>query len=65
MSAPEFTSGARGVRGSVARGRRVELQLLNESGREAGLFRLAPEDAAALATGAIKPEDFFVQHVIF
>jgi hypothetical protein len=45
--------------------KRVELQLLNESGREAGVFRLSPEDARLLATGEVKPEDFFVQHVIF
>jgi len=44
---------------------RVELQLLNESGREAGLFRMSPEDAAELVTGAITPEDFFVRNVIF
>ncbi len=44
---------------------RVELQLLNESGREAGVFRISPEDAAQLAAGKVTPEDFFVQHVIF
>ena len=44
---------------------RVELQLINESGREAGVFRISPEDAAQLATGKVTPEDFFVQHVIF
>lgn len=44
---------------------RVELQLLNESGREAGLFRMSPEDAADLATGAVTPEDYFVKNVIF
>lgn len=44
---------------------RVELQLLNESGREAGLFRMSQEDAAELATGAVTPEDYFVKNVIF
>ena len=44
---------------------RVEILLLNEAGREAGVFRLSPADAAILATGQVTPEDFFVQHVIF
>jgi hypothetical protein len=44
---------------------RVELQLLNEAGREAGVFRLSPENAAELANGKIKAEDFFVKYVIF
>ena len=43
----------------------VELQMLNESGREAGVFRLSPSDAAELATGKATSENFFVQHVIF
>ena len=45
--------------------KRVELQLLNESGREAGLFRISAEEANELAGGKVSPEDFFVQHVIF
>lgn len=44
---------------------RVEILLLNEAGREAGLFRLSAADAAALAGGEVTPEEFFVQHVIF
>jgi hypothetical protein len=44
---------------------RVELQMLNESGKEAGLFRLSPEDAADLATAKITAEEFFVRKVIF
>lgn len=44
---------------------RLEILLLNEAGREAGVFRLSPKDAAELATGEVTPEEFFVQHVIF
>ena len=44
---------------------RVEIQMLNESGREAGLFRISAEEAADLATGKITAENYFVQHVIF
>jgi hypothetical protein len=44
---------------------RVEVQMLNESGREAGVFRLSAADAAELATGKVTPENFYVQHVIF
>ena len=44
---------------------RVEVQMLNESGKEAGVFRLSAADAAELATGKVTPENFFVQHVIF
>lgn len=45
--------------------KRVEIQMLSDSGREAGLFRLTPEDAEQLATGKVTAQDFFVQHVIF
>jgi hypothetical protein len=44
---------------------RVEVQMLNESSREAGVFRISPADAADLATAKITPEEFFVKHVIF
>jgi hypothetical protein len=44
---------------------RVELRLLDESGREAGLFRIAAEDAAELAEGKITPDEFFLKHVLF
>jgi len=44
---------------------RVEVQMLNESGREAGVFRLSAADAAELVSGKVTPENFFVQHVIF
>ncbi len=44
---------------------RVEVQMLNESGKEAGVFRLSAADAAELATGKVTPENFYVQHVIF
>jgi hypothetical protein len=43
----------------------IEIKMLNESGKEAGLFQLTPADAAELATGKISAEDFFVTHVIF
>lgn len=44
---------------------RVEIQMLNESGKEAGVFRISAGDAAELATGKITAEAFFVKHVIF
>ncbi len=44
---------------------RVEIQMLNESGKEAGVFRLSPEDAAELVGGKVTPQNFYVQHVIF
>jgi len=44
---------------------RVEVQMLNESGKEAGLFRIAASDATDLATGKVTSEDFFLKHVIF
>lgn len=43
----------------------VELRLLNEVGREAGLFRIAPEQAAELASGKVTPEEFFRRYVLF
>jgi hypothetical protein len=44
---------------------RVEIQMLNESGKEAGLFRLSTDDAAELALKKITAQEFFVKHVIF
>jgi len=44
---------------------RVELQMLNEAGKEAGVFRLSADDAAELVSGKLTPESFYVQHVIF
>jgi len=44
---------------------RVELQMLNESGKEAGVFRLSAADAAELVGGKVTPENFYIQHVIF
>ncbi|MFI5165082.1 MAG: hypothetical protein ACHQQS_00520 [Thermoanaerobaculales bacterium] len=44
---------------------RVEVQMLNESGREAGVFRLSVADATELVAGKTTPENFFVRHVIF
>ncbi len=43
----------------------VEVQMLNESGKEAGVFRLSAADAAELATGKVSAQEFFVKHVIF
>ncbi|MBI4917303.1 MAG: hypothetical protein HY825_15805 [Acidobacteria bacterium] len=43
----------------------VEVQMINESGKEAGLFRLTALEAADLATGKITAEDFFIKKVIF
>jgi hypothetical protein len=44
---------------------RVEIQMLNESAKEAGLFRISAADASDLVLKKITPEDFFVKHVIF
>jgi hypothetical protein len=44
---------------------RVEIRMINESGREAGVFRIAPDDAAELVAGKIPTDKFFIQHVIF
>jgi len=44
---------------------RVELRLLDEAGREAGLFRIAAEEAAELAEGKVTPDEFFLKHVLF
>lgn len=44
---------------------RVEVQMLNEAGKEAGVFRLSLADATELIGGKVTPENFFVQHVIF
>jgi len=44
---------------------RLEIQMLNESGKEAGVFRISATDAAELASGKITAEAFFVKHVIF
>lgn len=44
---------------------RLEIEMLNESGREAGLFRITAAEAGELATAKITPEEFFIRHVIF
>ncbi len=44
---------------------RVEIRMINESGREAGVFRISAADAAELVNGKITPDKFFIQHVIF
>ena len=43
----------------------VEIQMLNEARKEAGLFRIGVADAAELATGKVSAEDFYLKHVIF
>ncbi len=43
----------------------VELKMVETSGRAAGTFRISREDAAAVATGETKLEEFYVEHVIF
>jgi hypothetical protein len=43
----------------------VEIQMLNEARKEAGLFRINATDAAELATGKVSAEDFYLKHVIF
>jgi hypothetical protein len=44
---------------------RVEIQMINEAGKEAGLFRMSPADAAELVSGKVTPDKYFVEHVIF
>jgi hypothetical protein len=44
---------------------RVEIQMINEAGKEAGLFRMSAADAAELVSGKITPDKYFVDHVIF
>jgi hypothetical protein len=44
---------------------RVEIQMINEAGKEAGLFRMSVADAAELVSGKVTPDKFFVDHVIF
>jgi hypothetical protein len=44
---------------------KVEIRMLNESGKEAGVFRIGVADAAELAGGKVTPQEFYVQHVIF
>lgn len=44
---------------------RVELEMINEAGKEAGVFRISLADANELVGGKATPENFFVQHVIF
>jgi len=44
---------------------RVEMQMINESGKEAGVFRLSAADAEEFVSGKVTAESFFVQHVIF
>jgi hypothetical protein len=44
---------------------RVEIQMLNESGKEAGVFRISAADAADLVSGKVTADKFFIEHVIF
>jgi len=43
----------------------VEIQMLNEAGKETGLFRMTVADAAELVSGKITPDRYFVEKVIF
>jgi len=43
----------------------VELQLVTSVNKSAGTFRITPEQAEALASGKITPEQFYLKHVIF
>jgi hypothetical protein len=44
---------------------RVEVQLLNESGKEAGVFRVSAAEAGELASGKVTSKKFFIDHVIY
>jgi hypothetical protein len=44
---------------------RVEIQLLNEAGKEAGVFRISAEEAEELASGKVPSKKFFIDHVIY
>jgi hypothetical protein len=44
---------------------RVEIQLLNESGKEAGVFRVSAAEAEELASGKVGAKKFFIDHVIY
>jgi hypothetical protein len=39
--------------------------MLNEAGKETGLFRMTVADAAELVSGKITPDRYFVEKVIF
>lgn len=43
----------------------VELQLVTSVNKSAGTFRMTPEQAEALASGKITPEQYYLKHVIF
>jgi len=43
----------------------VELQMISTSEKPAGTFRLTPDNARELATGAIPIQTFYIKHVIF
>ncbi len=43
----------------------VELQLVTSVNKSAGTFRMTPEQAEALASGKISPEQYYLKHVIF
>lgn len=44
---------------------RVEIQLLNESGKEAGVFRISAAEAEELSSGKVGARKFFIDHVIY
>ena len=43
----------------------VEIQMINEAGKEAGVFRMSVADAAELVSGKVTPDKYFLEHVIF
>ncbi len=43
----------------------VELQLVTSVNKSAGTFRMTPEQADALSSGKVTPEQYYLKHVIF
>jgi len=43
----------------------VELKMVETSGKNAGTFRMTPEQAAAIADGSVSIEKYYVENVIF
>jgi hypothetical protein len=44
---------------------KVEVQMLNESGKEAGVFRFGSAEASDLVNGKLTPQEFYLKYVIF
>jgi len=43
----------------------VEIELVSSQNKPAGTFRLTPDQARELASGAVSVEEFYIDHVIF